>query len=180
MFKPCSLHNEKRKSIIFSTRCHRVITSQWAIIFIVMIYCTLVQHCLPCTVVWLELLNDSSSSDNAWEDTGWRFSHLHKRYYNTGVCQRLFWPGAVCFQDIKTSGGGIRLHCVFAVVGLCVSHCCLFVWWLIWFEICLLLLNRYTYFMESAGVTDNNKMAQANQGIMIAAHWNWLTEMEWN
>lgn len=32
-----------------------------------------------------------------------------------------FGPGAVCFQDIQTSGGGIRLHYVFAVVGFGVS-----------------------------------------------------------
>lgn len=149
MFKPCSLHNEKRESIIFITRCHRVITSQWAIIFIVMIYCTLVRHCLPCTVVWLEFLNDSSFSNNAWEDTRWRFSHLHKRYYNTGVCQRLFWPGAVCFQDIQTSGRGIRLHYVFAVFGFGVSNAvCLCGGWFDLKAVCCYQTDTYFSFHE--------------------------------
>lgn len=51
VFKPCSLHREKRKSIIFITRCHCVITSQWTIFFIVMIYCTLVCRFLRCTTL---------------------------------------------------------------------------------------------------------------------------------
>lgn len=49
-------------------------------------------------------------------------SHIsYNCYCDIGVRQRLFWPEAVCFQDMKTSAGGIP-HSIFAVIVLFVSH----------------------------------------------------------
>lgn len=60
----------------------------------------------------------ASSSMHAWEDNQGRFSHFYS-HCDVGVCQRLFWPEAVCFQDIKTSAGGILFH--YEQYGLSVS-----------------------------------------------------------
>lgn len=76
---------------------------QRGIAFAAMIYCTLVQHSLRCSRI------TASSSVQPWEDNQGRFSHFYS-YCDAGICQRLFWLEAVCFQDIKTSTEGILLY----------------------------------------------------------------------
>lgn len=123
MFKPCSLHSKKRRLIIFITRYHCVISQvnePYHIHSYDLLYSCAV---LPLTHhKWLELLNYSSSSNIAWEGNQSRFSHLFNCNCDIGVCQRLFWPQAVCFQDIETSTGGILLYYIFTVVAFSVSN----------------------------------------------------------
>lgn len=92
---------------------------QRAVAFIAMIYCTLVQRSLRHSVYDYSFLLGACMGRQSVEILTFFYSHC-----DVGICQRLFWPEAVCFQHIKTSTGGdsVSSYTVRAAVGLFVLH----------------------------------------------------------
>lgn len=105
-----------------------------------MIYCTIVQCSLLCTT-YDKSFYVSSSNNALGRQSVQILTDFYSHYGDTGGCQRLFWPEAVCFQDINRISGGILLI-IYLLLQLI-------------FEICQIIVTLHS--TESTGLTNDFK-----------------------